>query len=267
MPMMDDLVRLPEPERQRLMELITVDETTWSATAETFGTTMHALAQWASLIQVERDVTARIAPDGREFSAPGEGRTSVATLAAIAAVLTQHTATPDEGFVGVWEGWGGLLGGHGGNGRGFFELTDNPSRQSGWSSLRANFENPFRKAKWTPGILADEISRGPRFELPDRGHVLFAAPPSAFADPDWILDAPWRDRAAEEHGFAPEAQHPSILWPADRSWVMVSEIDFDSTIVAGSADLVRTICADEHLEALPIPEGAVLGWDSDPVNR
>jgi hypothetical protein len=48
---------------------------------------------------------------------------------------------------------------------------------------------------------------------------------------------------------------------------MVSEIDFDSTIVAGSPDLVRAICADERLEALPLPEGADLTWDADEVNR
>jgi hypothetical protein len=48
---------------------------------------------------------------------------------------------------------------------------------------------------------------------------------------------------------------------------MVSEIDFDSTIVAGSTELVRAICADAGLEALPISEGASLHWDADEINR
>ena len=88
-----------------------------------------------------------------------------------------------------------------------------------------------------------------------------------FADPDWILRAPWRDREAESHGFAPDAEHPSILWPDDRAWVMVSEIDYDSTIVAGSTELVRALCADPSLEALPIREGSSLHWDADDLNR
>ena len=267
-PEMDEWVRMPEAEQNRLMELFTDEETTWSATAATFGTALHPLAQWARVVRtpIDADWNTRIAPDGREFTSPDEGRMPASTLAAIAAVLAQHTATPDDGFVGVWEGWGGLVGAYGSNGRGFFEITDDPPRELGWSSLRANFENPFRKAKWQPGILSDEISRGPRFELPDRDHVLFSAAPAAFADPNWVLDAPWRDRPAEDRGFAPEAQHPSILWPADRAWVMVSEIDYDSTIVAGSAALIQAICADAALEALPLREGADLSWDADTIN-
>lgn len=46
----------------------------------------------------------------------------------------------------------------------------------------------------------------------------------------------------------------------------MSEVDFDSTVVAGSAELIRALCADERLEALPITEGADLGWNGDEVN-
>ncbi|WP_244632259.1 hypothetical protein [Microbacterium sp. Se63.02b] len=49
--------------------------------------------------------------------------------------------------------------------------------------------------------------------------------------------------------------------------MMVSEVDFDSTIVAGSAALIDAICADQRLEAFAIPEGADLTWDADTVNR
>ena len=87
------------------------------------------------------------------------------------------------------------------------------------------------------------------------------------ADPAWIRDAPWRDAEAEQHGFAPSAQHPSLIWPEDRAWVLVSEIDYDSTIVAGSAELIRAICADAAIEALPLPENADLTWTADEVNR
>jgi hypothetical protein len=271
MPTPDEWVRMPDAERERLFELVDVDEVTWADAAEAFGTTMHALAQWYPLVRGDRDGQDRMASDGREFTGPGEGRMPASLLARIAGHLVAHTSTPDAGYVAVWEGWGGLIGGHGTNGRGFIEFTDGtapgPSEPRWWSSLRANFENPFRKAQWHPGILSDEISKGPRLALPDRDHVLFSAAPSAFADPEWILDAPWRDREAEAHGFEPEAQHPSILWPDDRAWVMVSEIDFDSTIVAGSTELVRAICADAGLEALPISEGASLHWDADEINR
>lgn len=243
---------------------------TWAEAATAFGTTLHAQASWQHLVRTptDEDWRTRIAADGREFTSPNEGYMSPELLAAIAALLVEHTSTPDAGFVAVWEGWGGLLGGHGGNGRGFIEFTGEPPPEPmWWSSLRANFENPFRKPQWQPGILSDEISKGPRLELLDRDHVLFSAAPAVFSDPAWILDAPWRDREAETHGFEPAAQHPSILWPADRAWVMVSEIDYDSTIVAGSDELIHAICTDPAIEALAIREGSSLHWDTDEVSR
>lgn len=262
--------RIFHPAQVRSLPNAAETETTWADAAAAFGTTLHAQASWQHLVRTptDGDWRTRVAPDGREFTAPNEGHMSPELLAAIAAHLVEHTSTPDAGCVAVWEGWGGLLGGYGGNGRGFIEITgEPPSEPMWWSSLRQNFENPFRKAKWQPGILSDEISKGARFELPDRAHVLFSAAPAIFADPAWLLDAPWRDREAEGHGFPPDAQHPSILWPADRAWVLASEIDYDSTIVAGSGGLIRAICSDPAIEALPIREGASLHWDADEVNR
>ena len=49
--------------------------------------------------------------------------------------------------------------------------------------------------------------------------------------------------------------------------MLVTEGDFDSTIIAGSNELIRAICTDSRIEALPIREGADLGWDADEVNR
>src|SRR5690606_1237872 len=187
-------------------------------------------------------------------------------LASVARHLVEHTGTPDAGFAALWAGWGGLLGfmGHSPS-RSFFGFTDQPAHEQMLQrSIRSPFEDGFRRRTWQEGILSREISEGPRLQLPGREHVLFSAPPRVFADPDWTLDAPWRDTAAEEHGFAPSAQHPRLIWPDDRAWVMVSEIDFDSTIVAGSVDLVGAICADPAIEALPLPENADLTWSADP---
>lgn len=276
-PTMDEWMRLPDDEQQRLAAQFDDREVSWTDTAGAFGTTMHALAQWNRIVRTptDGDWRTRIAPDGREFTSPHEGEMSPELLALVAGHLAAHTTTPDDGFAAVWEGWGGLVGAFGeGNGRAFLTFTDAPVDQTEPAhekvlreSFHDRFNNPFRKPRWHPGILDDEVSTGARLELPGRDHVLFQAAPAAFADPAWVLDAPWRDREAESHGFPPSAQHPSILWPADRAWVLVSEIDFDSTIVAGSHDLVRALCADERIEALPLREGADLYWDADDVNR
>ncbi|MDQ0727558.1 hypothetical protein [Microbacterium sp. W4I20] len=269
-PTSEEWERMPEAERARLIEQVVDVPATWAETAAAFGTTMHPLAQWQRIVRtpVDGDWRTRIAPDGREFTAPMEGALDPDVLSRIAAHLMAGTSTPDAGFAAVWEGFGGLLGfvGHSPS-RVFVTFSDDPNHQAMLDrSTHDPFNNVFRKPTWQEGILSREISEGPRLSLLDRDYVVFSAPPRAFADPDWVLQVPWRDLPAEEHGFAPQAQSPNLLWPEDRAWVMVSEIDFDSTIVAGSDELVQALCADERLEAMPIPEGAMLTWDADRVN-
>ncbi|WP_435748446.1 hypothetical protein [Microbacterium sp. PMB16] len=266
----DEWERMPEAERARLVEDFVDAPATWTETASAFGTTLHPQAQWQSIVRtpVDGDWRTRIAPDGREFTAPTEGELDTDLLARIATHLVAGTSTPDAGFAAVWEGFGGLLGffGHTPS-RAFLTFSDDPNHQAMLDrSTHDPFNNVFRKPTWQEGILSREISEGPKLSLPDRDYVLFSTPPRAFADPEWVLQVPWRDLPAEEHGFAPQAQSPNLLWPEDRAWVMVSEIDFDSTIVAGSVELVRAICADDRLEAVPLPEGTTLTWDADGVN-
>lgn len=270
-PTADESARMPESEQQALIDQFVDERATWAQTAAAFGTVRHPLAQWQRIVRtpVDGDWRTRIAPDGREFSAPLEGELEPDVVALIAAHLVAHTQTPDAGFAALWEGRGGLLGFFGITpSRAFLTFSDDPNHQAMLDrSARDPFNNVFRRPTWQEGILSREISEGPRFELPLRHHVLFSASPRAFADPDWVLRAPWRDRPAEEHGFPPAAQSPSILWPQDRAWVMVTEVDFDSTIVAGSPAVIAAICADERLEALPLPAGADLTSDADVVNR
>lgn len=270
-PAYDDYDAMAEAERQALVDQFVDEPATWAETATAFGTTLHPLAQWQRIVRTptDGDWHTRISPDGREFSAPAEGELAPEMLASIASHLASHTTTPDAGFAALWEGRGGLVGhmGHGPS-RGFYTFSDDPNHQAMLDrSIRDPLNNAFRTQTWQEGILSREISEGRRFRLPNRDYVLFHGAISAFANQDWVLDVPWRDAPAEEHGFAPSAQTPSILWPDDHAWVMVSEIDYDSTIVAGPAELVAAICADERLEAFAIPENADLTWDADEVNR
>lgn len=262
---------MPAAAQQELVPRFIDARVTWAETAAAFGTTLHAEAQWQRLVRtpIDGDWRTRIGPDGREYSAPREGELDADLFAVLAGHLAAHTRTPDAGVVGLWEGWGGLLGFFGEAPSSAFLMVDGDPHHAAMldRSTRDPFNNVFRRPTWHEGILGREISEGPRLRLPGRDHVLFAAGARAFADPDWVQHVPWRDRPAEEHGFPPDAQSPSLLWPDDHAWVLVSEIDYDSTIVAGSPALVRAICTDERLEALALREGADLTWDADEVNR
>ena len=267
-PTQDEYERMPEAEHQALYGRYIDEPARWADAATAFGTVLHPTAQWQALVctPVGGDWRTRHTSNGREFSAPAEGDLEPADLAAIARHLVAHTATPDAGVAAVWEGWGGLLG-HLGHSPSRSMLSDDPVHERMLQrSIPNPFEDAFRKPTWQAGILSERISTGPRLTLPGREYVMFSAAPREFADPDWVLGAPWRDVESEERGFPPAAQHPSLIWPDDRAWVLVSEIDFDSTVIAGSAELIRAICADPVIEALPLPENAALTWDADEVN-
>jgi hypothetical protein len=252
--------------------------TTWRETADVFGTRLHGEAQWHRIVRAARrgddDPTGAqwqqvIGPDGRQYSTPQEGSLDPAQVSAAAGHLAAASTTPDRAFVAIWEGWGGVLGFFGETpSRAVLSVSDDDDpalvehhRDMLERSIHDPFNNVFRKPTWQPGILSDEISRGERLRLPARNHVLFTGRVAELADPAWASTVPWAEVTSEW------THSPSLVWPEDRAWVMVTEVDYDSTIVGGSVELVDALCADPALEALPVREGADVSWDGDTENR
>lgn len=245
--------------------------TTWATTAAVFGTTMHPNAQFAPLVRQQPgpadDATGS---DGWRYFPPQEGCLDAAALCVAAAVLTRHTTTPAAGIAAVWEGWGGLTSAAG---RRRLVLTSSrPGRLAAAARhgaarvrdvLRHRFGTSLRETEPGTGILPRDVATGPRFELhggSGRSYVLFEAGTADFADVGWTARAPWIDEALW-------AQSPSIIWPADHAWVLATEIDFDSTLVAGTRALVDELVQTQGIEALPISTDADLSWQGDALNR
>jgi hypothetical protein len=262
---------------------------TWAMAAVSFGTTMHPEAQYARLVRREYGETdGAIGADGWRYSPPPEGCLDVAALAAASAVLARHTSTPDSGLAAIWDGWGGLTSSAG---VAHFEIesagglparyTDDPGVHPGDPSIRSRLAAAGRQAiartratlRALPGLacapepgsglLTQEIAAGPRFELhagTGREYVLFEAGARDFADAGWPARAPWVDEVMW-------AQSPSILWPEDHAWVVATEIDFDSTLVAGTRALIQELVQTPGLEVLPLRTDANLTSDGDMLNR
>jgi hypothetical protein len=92
------------------------------------------------------------------------------------------------------------------------------------------------------GWIDDSAVRAlPRLRLPLRDYLLFRGPLAAAARLGW---------PGSPVGFEP--QSPSLLWPADHTWCVATEIDFDSTLVGGGADLIGAVLAAPALDAWPI---------------
>jgi hypothetical protein len=76
-------------------------------------------------------------------------------------------------------------------------------------------------------------------------------------------------------GYAAYARicHPAsdpqgnLFWPADRAWCVASEIDFDSTLIGGSIDLIRNILDAPGLDAWAVGPDDSLAYDADHVNE
>ena len=256
---------------QDLDDAIETQWTTWAATAASFGTRLHPEAQFARLVRQgpgpADDVTG---PDGWRYFPPQEGCLEAAVLSVAAAVLAEHTTTPTAGIAAVWDGWGGLTSGAG---RMQLVLTSSRPRRLAVAArqgvarvrdaLRHRFGTSLGQAEPGTGILPREVATGPRFDLhggTGRNYVLFEAGAADFADVGWTARAPWVDGAIW-------AQSPSIIWPDDRAWVLATEIDFDSTLVAGTRALVEELVQTPGLEVLPVPTDAGLGWQGDALNR
>ena len=135
-----------------------------------------------------------------------------------------------------------------------------------WNARSAMKSHPwFSRSEPKPGtgVLCAKIANGPKFGLhadTGRSYVLFEAGANDFCDTAWPERAPWIDEPMWP-------QSPSILWPDDHAWVLGTEIDFDSTLIAGSAALIQELVHTPGLEVLPISTDADLSWDGDTVNR
>ena len=222
------------------------ERATWAAAASSFGTVMHAEAQYARLVRRDYgDTNGMISADGWRYGDTSEGCLDARSLSTVSAVLARHTTTPDTGIAALWDGWGGLL-----SSAGVLQLVSWPDDDQ---SDRDSAEEG----------TVDEDAVGPRFSLhgdSGRRYILFEVGATDLAHDTWPTRAPWVDRPT----WAPS---PSILWPEDHAWVLATEIDFDSTLVAGSTTLIRELVRTPGIEALPIRTDADLTWDGDLPNR
>lgn len=61
-------------------------------------------------------------------------------------------------------------------------------------------------------------------------------------------------------------QAPNLIWPLDRAWCVVSEMDYDSTLIGGSEALIGELLETEGLECLSVTPSDSISSDADWVN-
>ena len=223
----------------------------WSEVAETTGKILHPLAQWECIVPDH---------DNDSWNPPRHGEPSSAILLTLVSHLGKFTTTPDRCFFAIWDGWGQL---HSDSSLVTYGWTTDPPPRSAldrWRVKRAHKSRP--EAQETPrdrfiSERAAEAENCPRFEFEPktgRPYLLGAGPL------DVILEV------ADDTSFDRPRVPVAMWWPADRAWFVASEIDFDSTLVAGSRELRGTLLSSTALEALEVPPNGILSLNGDTLN-
>lgn len=216
---------------------------TWSGVCAKTGRVAHALMQWQSISSPRvEDGSGRSASGGMPWDGdePLVGELAPQTLAELCRLIVGHSNPVLECFFALWEGWGWIPGGE------------------SMSVLRASQWEPGTTrppAAAVPPAFGEEVMSGRRLHHPGRDYLLFSGPLEAAMDLGHWLHQDW---------FVP--QPPSIIWPTDNSWCVATEVDFDSTLIAGDNDLIDAVLGAGELEATPIEPGDCLDLSGDTVN-
>jgi hypothetical protein len=210
----------------------------WAQVCELTGRVAHPLMQWHTIgaAPPTDSPTGAVSWPGSD---PEVGNLLPAVLADVFEVLAGFTADPGDCYHAVWDGWGWHEGG-----------------AMSFGSFHPSGPRRFRPAQPAPPALPQEVLAGPRVSHPGRDYLLVRGPLRAALSIGRQVTADWR-----------LPQSPSLLWPADRSWLLATEIDFDSTLVGGSTQLVQELLQATRLEAWPVGIDDDLTIDGDRINQ
>jgi hypothetical protein len=203
----------------------------WSEVARVTGRTMHSLAQWK-----------RISSGGgrTRWEPPPEGEPPSEVLTPLVSTLRDFTPDPGRCFFAIWDGWGQL---HSGS----FASLRSPGQPADVATPVEQFVSK-----------REHEARGyPRFELEPgtgRRYLLGTGP----------LDV------VVEISFGSVFERPGVpvamWWPVNHSWFVASEIDFDSTLIGGSAEVCDAILGKTELEGLALASDGILSENGDTIN-
>jgi hypothetical protein len=108
-----------------------------------------------------------------------------------------------------------------------------------------------------------------QLRLPDRSYIVFSGPLSMAGQAG--CESTERERisgpALPAFNFVGQwTESPNLIWPSDHSWYVVSEYDFDSTLVGGSRDLADALMSTPQLETWEVERNDSLEADADKIN-
>jgi hypothetical protein len=111
------------------------------------------------------------------------------------------------------------------------------------------------------GGHGQDLPRKRIFDGDGRHYVL------AETDVDELADPAWAAGMDPDHIDGLGTISLELLWPEDHAWALGAEIDFDSTVIGGTRELIDAILADHRFEAYEVAEDDDLSWNGDTINH
>ena len=98
-----------------------------------------------------------------------------------------------------------------------------------------------------------------------------ASPPSCAGESPCLLRGSIETFAQDEISIVDEfgladLPGPEMIWPLDRSFLVVTDYDDVSTYIGCASPLADRLVTDDVLEAVDTDLGARADWDSDQIN-
>jgi hypothetical protein len=174
-------------------------------------------------IPLRSDVTAaEVSAIGRPYLGrlPEDGKLPERVCGHLVAMLARNTATPKICWFCVWSGWG---------------ILGSSSHEVLVAGRRSRKE--LRRQRAAADDEAGIMRSIPKVAGPGRDYLLFNGPIEAACSFE-----PIKGRFVS----------PSLWWPEDRAWIVVTEIDGHSSYVGGSRRTIDEIVRSPDLEAIEV---------------
>jgi hypothetical protein len=209
----------------------------WAEVAAWSGLPLRGDSQFHSIALPQR----RPAQPAPWSGQPEQGSLYPSDAAVLISILRSWTATPDQCWFCLWDGYG-----HGygpGDWVPLIRATKDPAGEDspdghqpdGGAPEDDRLEDPSAWPDTVQDAVPETVRQGPRVQLPGREYLLYTGPVEA---------------AVGAAGPAYATQSANLWWPQDRAWCVASEIDLCWTYVGGPAALIGQLVADQRIEAL-----------------
>ena len=171
---------------------------------------------------------------------PQEGTLCAADATALVDILRQHTASPDQCWFCLWDGYG--WDSTAPYSMSFPLSDDQPSPRA----VAGVYDGPDVDVHMPEPLgapedpIPHEVRDGPRVEMPEREYFLYKGE----------LDAALAFVETQQ-------QTPNLWWPADRTWCLASEMDLPWTYIGGPSHLIDHLVGDSRIEA----------WQAEPTDN